>query len=174
MRRAFALASIVCIACETGATRPVPTVETAAVPQSSAPAVVETTPAPKTSAAPPPSDGGGHWRALASSRRGAFTLRCEGTPEHPTDVAGGCACGSIILNPCEAMRPRHDVDRRQCMFTCDDETAKSFRLRCPDGAKPTQDAMGCGCGGAEQVLNPCGGLRPSSVSISGEVCVVGC
>lgn len=103
---------------------------------------------------------------------GQVLLRCE-APEHPTDVAGGCLCGSTILSPCDE-RPLHVVDRRQCFFTCSVEAGNTTRLHCPSGAVPTREPGGCGCGPG-RVLTPCpNGATPKAVTIEGKECKVTC
>src|SRR5262245_41259543 len=44
--------------------------------------------------------------ALTAAKTGQVLIRCE-EPEHPQDVAGGCLCGSTILDPCDEHRPQH-------------------------------------------------------------------
>ncbi len=104
---------------------------------------------------------------------GQVLLRCE-EGGHPQDVAGGCLCASTILDPCDEERPVHLTDRRQCLFSCNAKDGRVTRLRCPDGATPTKDVRGCGCGG-DRVLSPCAnGAAPKSVDLEGKVCVVTC
>jgi hypothetical protein len=100
-------------------------------------------------------------------------LRCEDTPEHPTDAPGGCVCGSLLLNPCAGeAHPSHSTDRRQCFFDCAPSAPHTYRLQCPDGTAPSRDPAGCGCSG--RVLSPCGASPPVSVQIAADACVVTC
>lgn len=135
-------------------------------------------PAPQPTSEPtvaPPSGEQPRWLAIGKGpSRGEITLRCEGTAEPPTEEAGGCRCGPLLLNPCSEARPRLYVDRRQCFFECGSAGAagSTFKLRCPDGGDPMDDVDGCRCG--DQTLNPCAGKPPQSVRASGASCVVVC
>ena len=115
------------------------------------------------------------WVTTGSSKVGNVILRCEGTPEHPSEVAGGCLCNSTILNPCEGeARPQHMVDRRQCGFDCS-VAANKVRLQCPDGVLPKKAAAGCSCGTAkERTLAPCGSGKPKSIEVKDKTCIVTC
>ncbi len=106
---------------------------------------------------------------------GEVSIACEGG-DVPSDVTGGCTCGAVILNPCDAVRPIHIVDRRQCQFECGSSDRKSVRLRCPDGTTPAEHVNGCACGpGIDRVLSACdNGARPTAVGIQGDVCTITC
>jgi hypothetical protein len=107
----------------------------------------------------------------SAAKAGEIMLRCEGTPSHPTDVAGGCACGPMLLNPCGDPKSTHLVDRLQCFFRCAAASDGSFRLRCPDGAAPTRMPDGCAC--VPFLLSPCTGA-PREVKLDRDACIVKC
>lgn len=113
------------------------------------------------------------WLAIAHSRKGELTLRCENTPQHPLKSSTGCECGKLVLNPCDKL-VASGTDRRQCFFTCAPEATDTFLLRCPDGEKAATTPGGCACGPDEKkLLNPCLGA-PKSVELHGESCSVRC
>ena len=113
------------------------------------------------------------WLAIAHSRKGELTLRCENTPQHPLKSSTGCECGKLVLNPCDKL-VASGTDRRQCFFTCAPDAADTFLVRCPDGEKASTTPAGCACGSDEKkLLNPCVGA-PKSVEPHGEGCSVRC
>ncbi len=113
------------------------------------------------------------WLAVAHSRKGELTLRCENTPQHPLKSSTGCECGKLVLNPCDKLIAS-GTDRRQCFFTCAPEATDTFLVRCPDGEKASSTPGGCACGADEKkLLNPCVGA-PKSVEMRGDTCSVRC
>jgi hypothetical protein len=148
---------------ETTAPEPVATAAPASVP----------TAWTASSAAAGPTATSPRWLVTSSGPgRGEMVLRCEGTRDHPTDVAGGCTCGASVLNPCSEEAQKRIVDRRQCGFTCAPRSGSTFALRCPDGGKPAATPGGCACG--DQVLDPCAGNAPRTVVVRGDACSVTC
>jgi hypothetical protein len=113
------------------------------------------------------------WLAIAHSRKGELTLRCENTPQHPLKSSAGCECGKLVLNPCDKL-VASGTDRRQCFFTCAPDPTDTFLVRCPDGEKAASTPGGCACGADEKkLLNPCVGA-PKSVELRGDGCSVRC